>query len=301
LNYTQIGLILLAGFALGSNVVMIRLGMEKADLPPMLLVSLRFAITTLAFATTLITLRRKVPRSPRVWFDLIIAGIGNTAIPVIAFTYALAYISSGVLGILMALYPMLTAVLAHFAFEDERLSPRRLSGLALGLSGALILVLTGTTGLEVGGDLRGYLLASVGIILGSVSVIYMKRRLSDEDSIVVTAGQVLFSLPLVIVLALIAPDVPVTSPLYEAAMPLNVITATGWLVIIYTALVGSYLGYLILFVLIKRYGATSGALPGYVIPVVAGLMGAVLLGEIINPPLVLGAALVLMGVFLVSV
>jgi drug/metabolite transporter (DMT)-like permease len=89
LNYQQIGLILLAGFALGSNVVMIRLGMERADLPPMLLVSLRFALTTIAFAVTLIALRREIPRKPRTWFDLIIAGIGNTAVPVIAFTDSL--------------------------------------------------------------------------------------------------------------------------------------------------------------------------------------------------------------------
>jgi drug/metabolite transporter (DMT)-like permease len=290
LNYTQIGLILLAGFALGSNVVMVRLGMERANLPPMLLVSLRFMLTSVVFGITLIALRREIPRKPRVWLDILIAGIGNTAIPVIAFTYSLEYISSGVLGILMAIYPMLTAVMAHFAFEYERLTARRLIGLALGLSGTLTLVITGTTGLEVGGDLRGYLLAAVGILLGSVSVIYMKRRLSDEDSIVVTAGQVLFSLPLVIPFALAGP-----------VMRLDAISSLGWFVIVYTGLIGSYLGYLILFVLIKRYGATSGALPGYVIPVVAGLMGALLLGEVIDGPLIIGAGLVLLGVFLVSV
>jgi drug/metabolite transporter (DMT)-like permease len=202
-----------------------------------------------------------------------------------------------VLGILMALYPLLTAVLAHFAFDHERLTLRRLSGLALGLSGALVLVLTQTTGLEEdhtagigGGSLQGYLLAAVGIILGSVSVIYMKRRLSEEDSIVVTAGQVLFSLPLVIPFALAGP-----------ALRLDEISSLGWFVIIYTALLGSYLGYLILFVLLKRYGATSGALPGYVIPVVAALGGAVLLGELITVELAIGAVLVLLGVFLVSV
>jgi drug/metabolite transporter (DMT)-like permease len=129
----------------------------------------------------------------------------------------------------------------------------------------------------------------------------MKKRLSEQDSTVVTAGQVLFSLPLVLILAITGPLLPETSPVHESAMPLAAIPPMGWLVIVYTALLGSYLGYLILFVLIKRYGATSGALPGYVIPVVAALGGALLLGEIITVPLVFGASLVLLGVFLTSV
>lgn len=287
MKFEQTGLVLLAGALLGSNVVVVRLGI--GEVPPMVLTTLRFLLTSAAFGVTIALMRRQLPSSRRFWIDILIAGITNTAIPVIVFTYALQYISSGVLGVLMALYPMLTAVLAHFYFEHERLNAVRLIGLALGLSGSLVLVLTDTTGLGEAGDLRGYVLAMIGVVAGAISVIFMRQRLADHDSIVVTAGQVLFSLPLVIPFALAGP-----------AFHPEAVTWQGWFAIAYAALIGSFVGYVLLFVLVKRYGATSGALPGYVIPVVATVLGALLLQEVVSLPLIVGAGLVLTGVFLVS-
>lgn len=288
MNWVEIVLVLLAGLALGSNVVIVRMGI--GEIPPMTFTLLRFSTTLVAFALTLALTRRKLALGRRVWLDIVIAGITNTAIPVIAFTYSLQHISSGVLGVLMALYPMLTAVLAHFFFADhERLTVLRIVGLVLGLSGSLLLVLTGTTGLGTQGSLIGYGLALIGVVMGAFSVIYMRKRLAGADSIVVTAGQVLASVPMVIPFVVMEPRITLTA-----------IPAMGWFAILLTGLVGSYAGYLLLFVLIKRYGATSGALPGYVIPVVSTVLGALLLDEQITVMLVIGAALVLTGVFLVS-
>ena len=115
------------------------------------------------------------------------------------------------------------------------------------------------------------------------------RRLPDQDSMVVTMGQVVVSLPIVIAFAL-----------FEPRPDLAALEFMDWFSIAWAGLVGSYLGYLLLFVLLKRYGATSGALPGYVIPVISMLLGAVLLDEVITAPLIIGALLVLAGVFLVS-
>lgn len=288
MKWLELVLVLLAGLALGSNMVIVRMGI--GEFPPMTFTLLRFLITLAAFGVTLVVMRRKLPRRRRVWFDIMVAGVTNTAVPVIVFTYALQHISSGVLGVLMALYPLLTAVLAHFFFSDhERLTLVRLVGLGLALSGSLVIVMTGTTGLGAEGSPLGYVLALIGVVMGAVSVIYMRKRLADQDPIVVTGGQVLFSTPLVVPFVFTEPRIDL------AAIP-----AVGWFALVFAALIGSFLGYLLLMVLIKRYGATSGALPGYVLPVVATLLGALLLDEVITITLIIGAAMVLTGVFLVS-
>jgi drug/metabolite transporter (DMT)-like permease len=209
---------------------------------------------------------------------------------VICFTFALQYISSGVLAVMIALYPLITAILAHQFLEHEKLTAKRIAGLALAFSGSLVIILTGTTGLGGASDLRGHLLSLLGVIMSAIGAIYMRRHLTNEDAAVVTAGQVAFSVPLLIPFIVLGP-----------AIHLAEMTGKAWFAVVYAGVIGSFIGYMILFLLIKRYGATIGALPGYLMPIAATLLGALVLGEIITLPLILGALMVLIGVVLVSV
>jgi drug/metabolite transporter (DMT)-like permease len=288
LKLQQIGLVLLAGVSLGSSVVLVRVGL--GEVPPMVFIILRYVVTTLAFMITFLAMRRSFPTSRRVWTDILIAAVLNTAAPIILFTYALEYISSGVFGILLSLYPLMTAIGAHLLLEHEKLNALRIVGMIIALAGAVLLVLTGTTGLVGQSDLRGHLMVIIGVVLGAAGVIFVRARLTEQDGLVVTAGQIAFTLPMVLPFALAGPT-----------LHLATITPLGWFAVAFSGIIGSYLGYFLLFVLIQRYGATSGALPGYVMPVVSTLLGALLLGEVVDGPLLGSAALVLMGVFLVSV
>lgn len=287
MDYRQIGLIALAGIALGSNIVVVRLGIGQ--IPPMTFTLLRFVTTLIAFGITIAAMRIPLPTRRRVWIDTAITGIMNTGLPVICFTFALQYISSGVLAVMIALYPLLTAILAHQFLEHEKLTTKRIAGLALAFAGSLIIILTGTTGLGHAGDLRGHLLALLGVTLSAVGAIYMRRHLTNEDAAVITGGQVAFSVPLLIPFIVLGPAVHLTQ-----------VTGQAWFAVVYTGVMGSFIGYMILFMLIKRYGATIGALPGYLMPIAATLLGALVLGEIITLPLILGAVMVLIGVVLVS-
>ncbi len=295
----RLGLILLAGLSLGSSAVMVRVGIQ--EWPPLLQVLLRFALTMLLFALALGVARRALPRDPAAWRDIAISGLSNTAVPVIAFTLALQYISAGVFGVLLALYPLLTAVLAHLLLAHEKLTRWQAAGLALAFGGTLLLVLTGTTGLGAAGDLRGHLLTLAGVVIAAAGLVFTRARLQAHDSLVVTAGQVAVSLPVIALAILAAPLAPdgLAGSAGGAGL-LAAITWRGWLSVIYSALAGSFAGYLLLIILTRRYGATAGALPGYLMPVVSGLLGALLLGEVISLPLVGSAALVLVGVVMVG-
>lgn len=287
MDLQQIGWVMLAGVLLGSNIVMVRLGTQH--IPSMFFTLLRFVITLIAFAITIAVTSTPIPARRRVWTDTLITGIANTGIPVICFTFSVKYISSGVLAVMIALYPLFTAILAHRFLDYEKLTVRSIAGLGLALAGSLLIIFTGTTGLEQAGDIRGHLLALVGVVSSAIGAVYMREHLTDQDGTIITAGQVVFSLPLVIPFVL-----------FGAAVPLDQIRGLEWFAVFYTALAGSFAGYLLLFYLIKRYGATIGALPGYLMPITATLLGALVLGEIITLPLIIGAVMVLTGVVLVS-
>jgi drug/metabolite transporter (DMT)-like permease len=81
---------------------------------------------------------------------------------------------------------------------------------------------------------------------------------------------------------------------------LSGVDARGYMALVYAALVGSFSGMILAFYTIKRFGATASAMPMYVIPVVATLGGALLLGEQITEGMLVGIALIAAGIALIN-
>lgn len=282
----QIALILLSGSAFGSSVVMSRIGLS--EFPPLMLVTMRLVLSSLIFAVVIMLQRRKLPKTFRVWIDIGLVGMGNVALSMLAFTFALQYISSGVLTIILALIPLFTSLMAHVWLSQEKLHLMKLVGLIMAFVGVVILLATRTSGLAespIAGP-QGYILAILGVIICSGSVVYARLRLRDLDTFVLTGGQMAISLFILIPFAFAFSEIEITT-----------ITWRGWMSVGYNGLVGSFLGHLVFFKMVKSYGASAASLSSYVIPVVSTSLGAILLGEIVTMPLGIGAILVLIGVF----
>jgi len=105
--------------------------------------------------------------------------------------------------------------------------------------------------------------------------------------LVVTGGQMAVGLLCAVPMALLL-----------STLDLSAVAGRGWLAVAYTGLIGSFVGFILFFYMIKRFGATTAALPTYVMPAVSAGLGAVMLGEVITLPLIAGAGLILLGVFL---
>ena len=166
----KLGLILLAGLAFGTSVVMTRFGIR--EIPPLFLVVLRLGLATLLFIPTLLLLRKKLPKNLRTWLDIIIVGVTTTGIPLTVFTIALKFISSGVLTVFIALIPLFTAVMAHLWLTQERLTVAKLAGLGVGFAGVILLIITRTTGLSgspITFEFQGQILAILGVIVAAAS------------------------------------------------------------------------------------------------------------------------------------
>lgn len=285
-GWVKVGLIVLTGVAFGSSVVVNRLGIR--EIPPLPFVGLRLLVAALAFVLILAILRRSVPRNGRTWADLAFVGLTNAAFPVMAFTLALQFISSAVLTVFITLAPLFTAALAHWLLPGERLTPNKLAGLFLAFGGVLLLLGTSTNGLadRSGFDLRGQLLGLAGALSVAVSVVYTRLRLRGTDPMTVSALQTVIGLLLVAPLSL------------GGGLEPGGVSGWGWFAVVYTGLVGSSLAILLVFYMVRRYGATVSSLPTYVMPAAAALLGTVVLGEVLTLPLAGGAGLVLLGVYL---
>ena len=81
---------------------------------------------------------------------------------------------------------------------------------------------------------------------------------------------------------------------------LSAVDRQGYMALIYAAIIGTFFGLMLAFYNIQRFGATAAAMTAYVIPIVAAIGGALLLGETITTGMLSGMALILAGVAIIN-
>ena len=92
------------------------------------------------------------------------------------FVFALKYISSGLQSIFISTIPLFTVIWVFLFYKEEKITKTKLFSVILGLSGLIVLFLSGATGINSGGNLLlGGTLAIVGVQGLALSNITNKR------------------------------------------------------------------------------------------------------------------------------
>jgi drug/metabolite transporter (DMT)-like permease len=283
--------VLTLGLLFGSTIVASRFSVGQFE--SVTYVALRLALAGLMHAIIYLFAfqGRKWPNGKELWQRSIVMGIFSTAIPMNFITTALNYQSSGVTAILITLNPAFTVLMAHFLLDDERLTRRKLIGIALALSGAIVMVAMGETGLPdvTQANPIGYLLVFCAMISGSFATVYARKHMSGMDSFDVSSIRMWVSALITIPLSLILVGFDLSKVNVQGA------AAFGW-----ASVVGTFFGLLLSFYIIKRFGATASAMTAYIIPIVSGIGGALLLDEAITFGMIIGIALMLTGILVIN-
>ena len=271
----------------GSTWAVIRLGLE--GIPPLTGVALRFAIA----GAILLAL---IPRFG-VRFQWSREEVGLWAMNgLLSFTasYTIVYwaeqhIPSGLAALLFATYPLFVAVLAHFFLPGERLGWNAAGGILLGFAGVGV-IFSDDLQLLGGANVREVALVMlVSPIVSAVATIAVKRWGGGIHPLSLTAVPMLLTGCVVGALALA----------FERHAPVVFdLRSVGSL--LYLAIFGSAVTFTIYYWMLARARATQVALIAYTIPIVAVAVGALLFQEPIRPRVVLGGALVLLGVAVVT-
>ena len=212
-------------------------------------------------------------------------GIVEIVVPFPLIAAGEQHVSSSLAAILIATVPLVVALLAIRLDADERVGGGRLIGLVIGLVGVVVLL-----GIDVAGradELLGavmILIAAVGYAIGPFIV---KRWLSGVHSL----GPVTVAL-LVSAIAL-APLAILSAP---SATP--TVGAIGSVVVL--GLVCSAAAFVVFFALIAEAGPGRATVITYVNPVIALVLGVVLIGETVGTATLAGLGLILAGSWLAT-
>ena len=74
------------------------------------------------------------------WADLALFALLGNVVPFFLITWGQQHVDSGTTAILLAVMPLIVAILAHLFLRDERLTLARLAGLLVGFAGVVCVV-----------------------------------------------------------------------------------------------------------------------------------------------------------------
>lgn len=231
--------------------------------------------------------RRALAPALRAWPWVLAFGAIEMAGPFVLLGHAEQTLSSGLTGLLVATVPLFAALIALLRGDRGVLSRWRAVGLGIGFVGVAVIVMG--PGLAVADPSRA-LIAIAEVLL--VAVLYaiapfiIATTLKDVPSI----GTI--TLALLMVGAVYLPIGLLTQHEVPTLRSTGSLVALG---ILCTAV--AFLGF---FALIREVGPVRAPLFTYVNPIVAILLGVVLLGEPLSAGLVLGFPLVILGCWLAA-
>lgn len=290
LNIKALPYVTLLGFMFGSSMVFSRFGVGQFE--PTTYIGIRMIVSSLmALAIYRLSTRRRLPRDRELWKRAGLLGVFGTAVPMTCVIVSLQYLSSGVSALLLTTGPAITIVLAHFTLPDEHLSRRKVFGVGLALGGAMLLALSGEDGLPDAQSTAstGFLLVSVAMIFSSVMIVFARKRLTSYDAYDVGSIRIFTTALVVMPLSLLT-----------VGFDLSAVNGSGLLALLYSAIVGTFLGLLLSFYNIKRFGATPSVMSTYIIPIVAGIGGVLVLGEEITLTMMIGMGIIVSGIALLQ-
>jgi drug/metabolite transporter (DMT)-like permease len=267
----------------GGSFFFIEIALESVQ--PFTIVLIRVALAAAMLWAFLWWRGQRLPTPPGAAAAYLVLALLNNAIPFVMFVWAQQEITSGLASILNATTPIWGVLVAHLFTADEKATPGKVIGVLLGFAGVAVLIGTDFLG-ELGTGLWAQLACLAATLCYALAGVWARRfrRMGIEPTAVAT-GQLtaaaLVMLPLVLLF----------EPPWLAASP----SAGGWLALAGLALFCTSFAYILYFRLLASAGATNSLLVTFLIPVTAILLGALVLGEQLEPRSFAGMALIAAG------
>jgi drug/metabolite transporter (DMT)-like permease len=283
----SIVLLMLTMVIWGSTYVITKSGLD--ELPPMRFALMRFLVASLLLVPLALTRGglAKLPR-PIPWKTLAVTGLTGVTLYYIAFNLGLKYTTASQGALVQSAFPAVTAIMAVLLLR-ERVSRRRVLGIALAVGGVLLIVARSTPDASAPSPLIGNLLMFGSVVLWGFYTV-LAKRFADVDPAVFTAAITVIGTVMLVPAALIESGRALVSP----------ISTEGWLRITYLGAMPSALAYLLYSRALRDLDASQVGIFINLVPVLGVVSGVVFLGETITGLGILGGVLVLVGVWISS-
>jgi drug/metabolite transporter (DMT)-like permease len=249
---------------------------------PLTLVLIRVAFAAAMLWAWLLVKRERLAMPPGAALAFLVLALLNNVVPFILFAWAQEEITGGLASILNATTPIWGVIVAHLFTADEKATPGKIAGVALGFGGVALMIGTDFLG-QVGASAWAQLACLFSTLCYALAGVWARRfGPMGVPPAGVATGQLsaaaLVMLPLVLIF----------EPPWLASAP----APEAWAALAALALFCTSLAYILYFRLLASAGATNSLLVTFLIPVSAILLGTLILSERLEPRHFAGMALI---------
>lgn len=271
----------------GSTWLFIKLGLQ--DLPPLTFAGIRFVIACVILFSLIGTRGIRLPANGRDWGLLAITGVLSFSLNYGLVFWGEQYISSGLAALLQSTLPAFGLVFAHFHLPGERMTWSKILGVVLGVLGVAV-VFSNQLAIAGGKALAGSIALVLSAMFAAYSNVLVKAHGRKLEPVILAAGQMFFGLiPLLLI------GIPLEgNPFRFRWTPIAVLS------LFYLAVVGSVIAFVLYYWLVHKVEVTKTMLISLVTPVVAVVLGIVVLGEDLSWRTVAGGVMIMAGVRFVT-
>jgi len=232
--------------------------------------------------------RSALPRGKE-WIPIIVLSILNFMLSNALSTWGVKYISAGLGSIIGAIFPLWLVLIGRFG-AGTRINQKVSIGLALGFTGICVIFSQHLQDF-LNADFRlGIFLSLASTWSWAFGTLYTKKEAVNFNPY--------FSLGLQMVIS--GPIVYFISKASNNAVPFSAIPWQSWAAIGYLAVFGSVLSFIAYLYALQNLPTEQASLYAYINPIVALLSGALISGDKLTLPIVLGVLITLFGVRLVN-
>jgi drug/metabolite transporter (DMT)-like permease len=270
----------------GSTWLFIKIGLK--DLPPITFAGIRFVIAFVILVSLAFMRRTRWPRAREEWIVIAASGALQFGLNYGLVFWGEQYIASGLAAVLQSTFPLFGLVFAHFYLQHERISAVKMIGVLLGVFGVAVIF---SDQLSIAGKMA--LLGSVALVLsavfGSYSNVLVKAYGTQIDPLIMAAGQMIFGfVPLLMV------GIPLEgNPLHFHWTRMAIVS------LLYLVIVGSVIAFTLYYWLVRHMEVTKTMLIALVTPVVAVILGLMVLHEKLNWRLLAGGVCIISALALI--
>jgi drug/metabolite transporter (DMT)-like permease len=264
----------------------IKIGLR--DLPPISYAGIRFVVAIVALLAVSIGRARLLPRSRAEYTILALTGVLMFSVNYGLLFWGELHVSSGLAAVLQATIPIFGLMFAHLMLPDEPMHWQRLSGAFLAVAGVAVIC---ARLLNFNGMMAFW--GGLGIVVGAAGAAYsnvlLKQRPIQLGPAMIAAWQMIFGTVPLLVLGWMVEGNPIR--FHWSTMSI--------FCLLYLAIIGSALTFLLLYWLLPQMQATNLQTVSLITPPGAVMLGWLLGGETFPLWSLLGAGLVLAGVWII--
>lgn len=269
----------------GSTYLGIRIAVH--DLPPGLMAGVRFVLAGLIMLSVGVALGKRGPATRHDWIASLVMAVALVLLGNGLVTWGEQWVESNQAALLITTGAIWTAWLGTFGAKAQPVSGREKTGIAIGLVGAALL-LWPKSGLQM--DYLAGQLAILGApIAWSLGTIYSRTYPAHMSPIMFAGLQMLLGGLMLIGYGLLAGELPRWQW-----------TFNGIAAMLYLTIFGSCIAYGTYVWLIQHTTPARLGTIAYVNPVVAVLLGWLVLDESLQGPRLAGAVVILVGVTMIT-